>query len=69
VVATPLPSLRGVEGIDFADDVKGTVAKLEELLASDSPERRANRSTLAARHSWESRLEEIDAALAEEAAT
>jgi glycosyltransferase involved in cell wall biosynthesis len=69
VVATPLPSLRGVEGIDFADDVRGTVAKLEELLASDSPERRADRSTLAARHSWESRLEEIDAALAKEPTT
>jgi glycosyltransferase involved in cell wall biosynthesis len=65
VVATPLPSLRGVDGIAFAGDAAAMVARLDELLSTDSPEARRERSALAASHSWETRLEEIDAALAE----
>ncbi|HEY7630984.1 MAG TPA: glycosyltransferase [Thermoleophilaceae bacterium] len=62
VVATPIPSLEGVEGIDTAPDAKSTAAKLDELLAGDSPEERRERSRLALGHSWETRLEEIGAA-------
>jgi glycosyltransferase involved in cell wall biosynthesis len=63
VVATPLPSLEGVEGIVTAGDAAGTVARLEELLAADGPEARGARSRLAAGHSWEGRLDEIAAVL------
>jgi glycosyltransferase involved in cell wall biosynthesis len=63
VVATPLPSLEGVEGIVTAADADATVAALEELLESDGPEARRGRSKLAERHSWESRLDEIAKAL------
>ncbi len=61
VVATPLPSLRGVEGIVTAPDAESTAARLEELLAADSPEARAERSRLAAGHSWDARIDEIAA--------
>jgi glycosyltransferase involved in cell wall biosynthesis len=67
VVATPLPSLDGVEGVVTAADAEAAAARLDELLAADGPELRAARSTLAARHSWESRLEEIAEALADHA--
>jgi glycosyltransferase involved in cell wall biosynthesis len=63
VVATPLPSLRGVEGVVMAADAESTVARLEELLASDSPDARAERSKLASGHSWDARVGEIAAAL------
>jgi glycosyltransferase involved in cell wall biosynthesis len=63
VVATPLPSLRGVEGVVMAADADSTVARLEDLLASDSPDARAERSKLASGHSWDARVDEIAAAL------
>ena len=63
VVATPLPSLRGVEGVVMAADADSTVARLEDLLASDSPDARAQRSKLASGHSWDARVDEIAAAL------
>lgn len=63
VVATPLPSLRGVEGIVTAADAESTASSLDELLAADSPDARAERSRLAAGHSWDARIEEIAAAL------
>jgi glycosyltransferase involved in cell wall biosynthesis len=63
VVSTPLPALAGVEAIAFADDAAGTVAALERELAGDSPERRRERSNAAAGHSWEARIEQIEAAL------
>jgi glycosyltransferase involved in cell wall biosynthesis len=63
VVSTPLPALAGVEAIAFADDAAGTVAALERELAGDSPERRRERSSAAAGHSWEARIEQIEAAL------
>jgi glycosyltransferase involved in cell wall biosynthesis len=63
VVATPLPSLRGVEGIVTAADAESTASSLDELLAGDSPDARAERSRLAAGHSWDARIEEIAAAL------
>jgi glycosyltransferase involved in cell wall biosynthesis len=63
VAATRLPSLAGVEGVAFADDAAGMAAALDGLLAADTPERRAERSARAAAHSWEARLQEIDAAV------
>jgi glycosyltransferase involved in cell wall biosynthesis len=63
VVATPLPSLRDVEGIVTADDAGSTAARLEELLQSDGPAAREERSRIAAGHSWDARIDEIAAAL------
>lgn len=59
VVATPLPSLEGVEGISFATDAPDTVARLEHVMSEDSPAARAARARLADGHSWEARLREI----------
>jgi glycosyltransferase involved in cell wall biosynthesis len=63
VVATPLPSLQGVEGVVMAADADSTAARLEELLADDTQEARAERSKLASGHSWDARVDEIAAAL------
>jgi glycosyltransferase involved in cell wall biosynthesis len=63
VVATPLPSLEGVEGIVTAAGADDTLARLEELLAGDGPDARQARSRLAAKHSWDVRMEEIAIAL------
>lgn len=65
VLSTPLPALEGVEGIDVIGDAAGLVEAAERELAADSPERRADRSHAAASHSWEARIEEIEAALPE----
>lgn len=65
VVSTPLPSLRDVEGVVFARTAPEMVARLEQLLAEDSPERRRARSELASRHSWSARIEEIEAEVAQ----
>jgi glycosyltransferase involved in cell wall biosynthesis len=59
VVATPLPSLAEVEEISTAPDAQGIASLLEEALAHDTPEQRAERSRAAQSHSWERRLEEI----------
>lgn len=64
VVTTPLPALRGVEGVLTAADAPGIAALLEESLAQDTSERRAARSREAQAHSWERRLDEIGAAIA-----
>jgi glycosyltransferase involved in cell wall biosynthesis len=63
VVATPLPSLQGVEGIEIASDAAATAARLTEIVDQDSPSRRARRSELAAGHSWDARLQEIATAI------
>ncbi len=64
VVATPLPALAGVaESRERAADAQGIAELLDEALAQDDPERRAERSRAAASHSWERRLEEIAAAI------
>jgi glycosyltransferase involved in cell wall biosynthesis len=63
VVSVPLPALEGVEGIAFAATAPEMAAAIERELAADDPERRAERSKLAAGHSWERRIEEIEAAL------
>jgi glycosyltransferase involved in cell wall biosynthesis len=63
VVATPLPALADVAEVATAPDAEGIARLLEETIATDSPECRAERSHAAAAHSWERRLEEIAAAV------
>lgn len=63
VVATPLPALAGVNGVRTAPDAEQMTHLLDEVLAEDSAERRAERSRAAAAHSWEQRLEEIAVAI------
>lgn len=63
VVSTPLPALTGIADVATAPDAEGIAALLEAALAQDSEERRAERSRLAASHSWERRLQEIEAAI------
>jgi glycosyltransferase involved in cell wall biosynthesis len=63
VIATPLPALAGVEGVLSAADPQGIARLLDEALAGDTPERRAERSRAAAAHSWDQRLKEIAAAI------
>jgi glycosyltransferase involved in cell wall biosynthesis len=63
VVATPLPALSGLSEVATAGDAAGMARALDEAIAHDSPERRAERSRAAAAHSWDRRLEEIDAAI------
>ena len=63
VVSAPLPALAGVEGIAFAATAPEMAAAIERELAADGPQRRAERSRLAADHSWERRIAEIEDAL------
>lgn len=59
VVATPLPSLAGVEGISFAASASETAASLARALSEDEPALRGARAALADGHSWEGRMREI----------
>jgi glycosyltransferase involved in cell wall biosynthesis len=63
VVATPLPALAGVAEVATAPDAQGIAELLDEALAEDNPERRAERSRQAAAHSWDQRLKEIATAV------
>ncbi len=63
VIATPLPSLAGVQEVLTAVDADSIATLLEQALATDSPEARAERSRAAAAHSWDRRLQEITAAV------
>lgn len=63
VTASRLPSLAGVDGISFATTAGEFAECIEAHLDEDSGERRGERSRLAAAHSWDARLAEIDAAL------
>lgn len=63
VLTTPLPALAGVAEVTRAPDAETMARALDEALAGDTPERRAERSLRAASHSWEERLSEIAAAL------
>jgi glycosyltransferase involved in cell wall biosynthesis len=65
VVATPLPALAEVQEIATAPDAAGIARLLDELLAHDSAQHKAERSRLAAAHSWDRRLEEIATAIDE----
>lgn len=59
VVATPLPSLLGVDTITFATDAPEMVVRLEQAMSNDGPGARAARSRLAYGHNWDARLREI----------
>jgi glycosyltransferase involved in cell wall biosynthesis len=63
VLATPLPALDGVEGIETVASVKELLDVCERELAVESPERRQERSSAAVSHSWEARIKEIERAL------
>jgi glycosyltransferase involved in cell wall biosynthesis len=63
VVATPLPSLAGIDAVASAPDADGIAQLLDEALAEDTPERRVERSQAAAAHSWEGRIEQIALAI------
>ncbi len=63
IVAAGLPSLGGVDDVWQVTDVASAVAAIERVLADDSVAARQARSAAARRHSWESRLAEIGAAL------
>ncbi len=65
VVATPLPALADVSEVATAADAEGIADLLERALEKDSPERRAARSLEARGHSWDRRLDEIGAAVAD----
>jgi glycosyltransferase involved in cell wall biosynthesis len=59
VIATPLPALANVTEVRTASDAAGIALALEQALAEDDPEHRAERSRAAAAHSWDERLQEI----------
>jgi glycosyltransferase involved in cell wall biosynthesis len=63
VVATPLPALAEIADVLTAADAQSIAELLNEALAADSPERRAERSRAAADHSWDRRLQEIATAI------
>jgi glycosyltransferase involved in cell wall biosynthesis len=63
VLATPLPALEGVAGVTTVADAAELVEAADSAFAEDSPEVRRRRSSLAAGHSWEARIEEIEGAL------
>ncbi len=63
VLATPLPALEGVDGVARVVDAAELIAAAERELELDDPQRRRQRSEAAAAHSWEARIEEIEAAL------
>jgi glycosyltransferase involved in cell wall biosynthesis len=65
VIATPLPSLAGVEGVAVAADAPATAARAEAELSHDGDDVRRKRSVAAGRHSWDARLAEISRAVAE----
>lgn len=59
VVSTPLPSLQDVKGIAFAQTPEEFESAVEAALLTETPERRAERVSLADAHSWDRRVEEI----------
>ncbi|MGO9489636.1 MAG: glycosyltransferase [Solirubrobacteraceae bacterium] len=63
VIATPLPALAGVPGVDTAADAEGFARSIERALERDSPERRLERSRAVRSRSWETRLQEIASAI------
>jgi glycosyltransferase involved in cell wall biosynthesis len=63
VIATGLPALFGVDGVDLVEGTEATRAALQRALRDDSPERRRMRSDAVRDRSWSARLAEIEAAL------
>jgi glycosyltransferase involved in cell wall biosynthesis len=65
VVSTPLDTLRDLPEVVKAADAQEFAARLQEAAEADSAEARRERSRRAEPHSWESRLQEIAAALSD----
>jgi glycosyltransferase involved in cell wall biosynthesis len=63
VIATQLPALQGVDGVEAVTDAAGLVEAVEREIARDDPEQRLRRSAGARAHSWEARIDEIELAL------
>jgi glycosyltransferase involved in cell wall biosynthesis len=63
VVSTPLAALSDIPDVLTALTAEEFAQHLQEAIEHDSPARRAARSAAAQPHSWESRLQEIAAAL------
>ena len=63
VVATGVPAVAEVDGVELVEGAEETLAAIERALGDDSPALRRERSDAARRHSWTTRLEEIAAAL------
>jgi glycosyltransferase involved in cell wall biosynthesis len=64
VVATGLPALERVDGVELVEGADEALAAIEGVLREDSPARRRARSEAVRHHSWEARLDEIATALA-----
>jgi len=64
VLATPLPSLAGIDGVTIVASAAAAAAALDAWRDEPAEERRA-RSASAAGHSWDDRLREIAAAIGE----
>jgi glycosyltransferase involved in cell wall biosynthesis len=66
VVATPLPSLADVgSDVAVAEDADAFVEALDKAMATDDDASRRERSARARSHSWDTRLQEIEDALAD----
>jgi len=66
VVSTPLPEIRHLrEVVGFAASPREFVARLEEEIGGDTPEKRAARRHFAHDNTWEKRVEEIERIIAE----
>jgi glycosyltransferase involved in cell wall biosynthesis len=63
VIATPLPALEDIDALEIVRNAHQLASAVERELALDSPARRAQRSSVAASHSWEARIQEIERAL------
>jgi glycosyltransferase involved in cell wall biosynthesis len=63
VVASGLPAVGDVDGVEQVEGVDEALDAIERALRQDSPERRRARSAGVRHHSWEARLDEIAAAL------
>lgn len=59
VISTPLPALRGIEGVAFADGPADFEAAIQRVMKDDGPGARRRRAQLAGSHSWDARLAEI----------
>jgi len=63
VVASGLPALEGVSGVELVEGPDQALVAIERALREDSPDRRRARSDSVRGYSWEARLDEIAAAL------
>lgn len=63
VVATPIPRLRVFgDAIRVAEDADGFIAQIEQAMATENAAAASGRLALAQQHSWEKRVDDIEAA-------